>query len=166
MNINIDGIPDELKTYKQWVCWDLKTIRDKNAKIKETKIPKIAGTKENASTNDPSTWGTFDQAIKAVNGDLNTGIGFVFTKSDPFCFVDLDKCIDPETKKINQWALDIIKRLNSYTEISQSGLGIHIIVKAKLPEWSGNRKGNFEIYDSGRYCAMTGNVLRGLANGH
>jgi len=48
-----------------------------------------------------------------------------------------------------------VERLNSYTEKSPSGTGIHIFIKAKLPP-GGRKKGDFECYESGRYLTMTG----------
>ena len=52
--------------------------------------------------------------------------------------------------------LKIFQALDSYSEISLSGKGLHIIVKGKVS--SGARKDKVEIYSSGRYMAMTGNV--------
>jgi len=50
--------------------------------------------------------------------------------------------------------LEIINQLKSYTEISPSGCGVHILVKAKLTR--GQRIGTVEAYDRGRYFTMTG----------
>ena len=60
----------------------------------------------------------------------------------------IDSVIDENATKIAQ----LIK---SYTELSQSGTGIHIIAKAKKPG-ERCRSGNVEIYDNGRYFIMTG----------
>ena len=150
--IDIDKIPNELKQLKQWCAW-----KQELKEGKETKIPYQPSGKK-ASSTDSSTWSKFDDVV-SLNGKYS-GIGFIFNKDDPYCFIDLDHCIDadgfikPESKTI-------IDKLNSYTEISQSGSGVHVIVKANLPEGVRNRKGNFEIYAEGRYCAMTGNVLQG-----
>jgi len=139
---------------------ETKTIIDANGNEKLTKIPFIAGIDKEAKTNDPGTWKTFDEVIKAFqNNNAASGIGYVFSADDPFCFIDLDSCI--KNGNINDDSKYIIDQLNSYTEISQSGNGIHIIIKALLPKGSGNRKDKFEIYTQGRFCAMTGNLLNG-----
>ena len=53
---------------------------------------------------------------------------------------------------------EFLTALDSYTEWSQSGNGIHIICKGKLP--AGRRKnGKIEMYDSGRFFVMTGNAI-------
>jgi hypothetical protein len=74
--------------------------------------------------------------------------------------VDLDKCLDPETGEIESWAREVIEELNSYTEISPSGKGVHVLVKATLPAGR-NRKGRFETYDRDRYFTVTGKHLAG-----
>ena len=50
----------------------------------------------------------------------------------PFVGVELDGCRDPETGVINDGAQAIIDDLDSYTEISPSGRGVHILVKEEL----------------------------------
>jgi len=87
-------------------------------------------------------------------------VGFVFTPEDDFAGVDLDGCLNPVTDEIEAWTQGIIEELNSYTEISPSGMGLHILVRAQLsPER--NRKGRIEVYDRGRYFTVTGWHLAG-----
>jgi putative DNA primase/helicase len=68
--------------------------------------------------------------------------------------------LDPETGKLDGWAREVIEELDSYTEISPSGKGVHVLVRATLPEGR-NRKGRFEGYDRGRYFTVTGKHLAG-----
>jgi len=88
------------------------------------------------------------------------GIGFVFTRDDPFCGVDLDHCRDSETGALEPWAKDIVQELDSYTEISPSGKGLHILVRGQLPDGR-SRKGKVEIYTHERYFTITGRHLQG-----
>ena len=92
------------------------------------------------------------------------GIGFVFTPEDDLCGVDLDGCLDQQTREMEPWAREIVEELNSYTEISPSGTGVHVLVRAKLPAGR-NRKGRFEAYDRGRYFTVTGRHLPGTPRG-
>jgi primase-polymerase (primpol)-like protein len=153
-------IPGVLKLQRQWVCWKLKF---EDGKWK--KVPVDPKTGKFASPTDPSTWGTSDQAWEYYTRRKNKGImglGFVFTKDDPFTGVDLDKCRDPETGVIAPWALEIVEKLNSYAEISPSGRGLHIIVFGVLPP--GNRiVDDVEMYDDRRFFTITGNLLPGIA---
>jgi len=53
------------------------------------------------------------------------------------------------------------KRLNSFTEISGSGTGLHIFLKTQQPPTSGCRRGSFEVYWTRRWVAITGDHLAG-----
>ena len=86
---------------------------------------------------------------------------FDYDETAPFGFVDLDHCRNPETREIEPWALDIITRLKSYTEISPSGAGIHIFVRTKVPPDGRCRKGNIEIYSRSRCSTVTGEHVAG-----
>src|SRR5699024_10053270 len=63
----------------------------------------------------------------------------------------------PDSENIVSEFIDI---MCSYSETSISGNGIHIISKGEIPS-GGRRKGNVEIYDSGRFFVMTGNKIGG-----
>lgn len=91
------------------------------------------------------------------------GVGFRFDYdyAAPFVFVDLDGCVDSATGEIAEWAKAVITRLDSYTEVSVSGTGIHILVLSSQPPQGGCRKGPIEIYSKGRWAAMTGNHVAG-----
>jgi len=148
-----ENIPDELKQHDQWVVWKAVPRDDKI-----TKVPYDPKTGKNAKANDPSTWASFDKAWEAYESGGYTGIGFVLTEGDPFCGWDLDHCRDSETGHVEDWAMDIVHKLQGYTEVSPSGTGLRIIVKAKLPP-GGRKKGNTEVYESSRYLTMTGHAL-------
>ena len=142
-----DGIPEKLKTLRQWVAWQ-------GAKIP---INPISG--NHAASNDLNTWGTFDQAWGYYEQHKTNGchgIGFMFSSNDPYTGIDLDKCINPDNGEIEPWAKDIIGQMKSYTELSPSGTGVHIIVRGELPP-EGNRKGKIEMYSHSRYFTVTGN---------
>lgn len=72
--------------------------------------------------------------------------------SPPYFGIDLDHCLDNL-----DFVDEFVETLQSYTEISRSGTGIHIICKGKLPDGS-RRKGGVEMYSEGRYFICTGNV--------
>lgn len=75
--------------------------------------------------------------------------------------VDLDQCRDLQTGEIEPGALTVIARLNSFTEISRSGQGIHIFCRTECPPQSRCRKGRIEIYSQKRWIAVTGHHLHG-----
>ena len=86
-------------------------------------------TARTASSTDPATWSSFDEVVTAYEAGGFDGIGFVFTKGDPYCGIDLDDCRDPSRVRSRPWAQAIIDELASYTEVSPSGTGVHIIVR-------------------------------------
>jgi putative DNA primase/helicase len=149
------SIPEELKAWPQWVCWRWE-LRDG----KWTKIPVDAGNREQASSTDPDTWSTFGQALAYSRRRRLAGIGYVFGHRDPFAGADLDNCRDPETGAISPWALEIVRLLDSYTEVSPSSSGLKVFVRATLPPGR-KRRGNIEMYDRGRYFTTTGHHLSG-----
>ena len=139
METKIENIPAELKKLKQWVCW-----------IGHDKIPKNPYTGNNAKSNDQTTWGTFDVACQACERYHFDGLGFMFANG--YFGVDLDHCLD----KID-FCDEFVETLQSYAEISKSKSGLHIICKGELPNGA-RRKGNVEMYSSGRYFICTGNL--------
>ncbi len=146
-------VPDGLTGYGQWVGW-----RSEERDGKQTKIPINPSTGQYASTTDPETWGTFEEAANGVVSGDSAGVGFVFTEEDPFVGIDLDDCRDPESGEPEQWAAEIIETLNSYTEVSPSGTGYHVLVRGTLPAGR-NRHGDVELYETARYFTVTGAYL-------
>jgi len=150
----LQSIPDELKKFRQFVCWSYELRGGK-----QTKVPINPKTGGSASVDDSSTWGDCRTAVRSYKEiDDCEGIGFVLTEDDPFTFIDLDDIVDPETGDFAQWAVDLIIRFDSYTELSPSETGVHILVKGKLPP-EGRRKGQIEMYDDNRYMTFSGLVV-------
>jgi primase-polymerase (primpol)-like protein len=163
--VRADGIPAEARAFDHWVDWQLVYRADKG---KFDKVPVDARTGRPASSIDPRTWATFPEALDAYRalepaGRLD-GIGYVVSKAegtaDPFVVGDLDRCHDPQTGITEEWALEIVRRLNSYTELSPSGRGLRIILRGRLPG-HGRRKGRVELYEHARFVTVTGHRLHG-----
>ena len=154
MSLNTrSNIPDELKQLNNWCVWK---FQERNGK--RTKIPFNAETGEFAKSNDPSTWSCYETAINAENVD---GVGFFF--EPPYLGIDIDDIDDAlhryfQGDKIDNIVAEFNEAFKSYTEISPSGNGLHIIVKGQIPG-SRRRKNNIEMYDSGRFFTMTGKTI-------
>jgi putative DNA primase/helicase len=147
-------VPGELTQYKQWVLW-----RRAEVNGRKLKLPISPWSGKAASCDKPETWASFRHACFALRKYKVDGIGFVFTPEDPFCGIDLDKCRS-RRGSIDAHCLELVRKLHSYTELSPSGEGLHIIVKASMLE-NGRRTEGIEIYAAGRYFTMTGNHLSG-----
>lgn len=139
---------EELKTYDQWVGYS------------RSKLP-ISANGTLASSTDRKTWGTFEEAKFIRKVKSLQGVGFVFSPTDPFVGVDLDKAIDPVTDELKPWARDIVDRLDSYTELSPSRLGVHIWLRGDIPRNGAKRSYDddpvkVECYKQARYFTVTG----------
>jgi len=159
------NIPAELTQLRQWACFYTKPRR--NGKLGKPPIDPNSGNL--ASNIDPATWGTFLQACQYYEAHRNDrrnpirGIGFMFSENDPYCGIDLDGVL--KYGKPTADAARIIDELDSYTEESFSGTGIHGIVKGTLSGPGRNRNG-IEIYDRDRFFVFTGRVLDGRSTIH
>lgn len=151
-------IPDELKPLKQWGLFRKIWQPEKN---KYTKIPHNAVDGGSGKSNDPTKWTDFKTALKALTTYQMDGLGFYFKA--PYVGIDVDhipndierwKQGDKEDNEVQEF----MGLTSSYTETSLSGAGIHIIVKGEIPG-DRRRKKNVEMYESGRFFAMTGNLL-------
>jgi len=153
-NIDVSLIPEKLANLEQWICWQ-EAERDGNA----TKVPikpyHTNGT-PNASATEPGNWRDLESAVAFHESDRvrTDGIGFVFASATSIVGVDLDGCRDPTTGELESWAQDIVDRLDSYTEVSPSGRGVHVLVEGELPPGR-NRRGDVEMYDEARFFTVT-----------
>lgn len=156
-----ENIPQELRNLKQWGLFQLKWVKERN---KNTKIPINPYNGKAGKSNDSSTWSDFDTALKALNKiERADGLAFYFTNG----YVGLD--IDHIPDDLADWhqgdssVSNLINKFRlmtneTYMEISQSGTGIHCIFKGKIPG-KRRRKGNYEMYQQGRFFALTGNSI-------
>ncbi|WP_224337932.1 hypothetical protein [Haloprofundus halobius] len=149
------GLPDVLVERDQWVCW-----RSEKRGGKSTKVPVEPGVGSFASSTDSETWSDFETALEYLQSGGADGLGFVFTDEDPIVGIDLDDCRDPESGDVDEDAQDIIERLDSYTEVSPSGSGFHVLVQGELPDGR-NRRGKIECYDNARFFTVTGKHVDG-----
>jgi archaellum biogenesis ATPase FlaH len=168
MNLTPYKLPACLTERRQWVLW--KTI-DRSGE--PTKVPfQVNG--EPAKSSDAQTWDAFDMACQRHEQGGYDGIGYVLDEHDPFCGIDLDGCRNPETKQVAEWAREIIKRFDSYTEISPSGTGVKIFIRGCLPfghrnkvkvdaESVSTKTPGIEVYDNRRYFACTGWRIAGIS---
>jgi hypothetical protein len=173
LTVNPDGIPVELKQLDQWVVW---CHEERGGKA--TKVPYSPDGKRLAKTNDPGTWGTFAEALAKYQSGSFAGIGFVFTAEADIVGIDLDGCRDAETGEFDNWALPTLTRFNSYTEVSPSGNGVKMFMLGNLPTnrtgekikaspadlRRGGKTPGIEVYQRGRYFAVTGHALPDFAD--
>lgn len=147
-----EKIPLELKQLPHWVGWK---YMQRPGEDHKRKVPINAMDGQPAKSNDPTTWCDFDTACLGKERFGLDGIGFMFS-GDGIFGIDIDHCYDPETQELDPAAAEIIETVQSYTELSPSGTGIHILCKGALPEGR-KRRGAVEMYSTLRYFTVTGN---------
>lgn len=140
-------LPIELTRQNTWVV----------AK-KDSKIPMNAKTGCPASVSNSNTWCDFKTAYSAVLSGKYANVGFVFTNSG-LVGIDIDNAFD-NNGVLTPDTAEVIERCQSYTEISRSGKGIHIILTGNIPFSGKNNGKKMEIYKDGRYFVLTGNVFK------
>lgn len=142
--MKIDNIPAQMAALPQWVCW--------GAPNKARKCPYNPRTDYPAKAGHPDTWADLYTAVQAVQGWRYEGVGFEFNGGG-IVGIDIDHCI--KNGKLDAWAADWVEKLDSYTEVSPSGEGLHIFCTAQLPGPAIKRP-ECEMYDRDRYFTVTG----------
>jgi hypothetical protein len=152
-----DAIPREIRR-RPWLLWA--SIPDPSGG-KPKKVPRqIAYPMRAASSTDPATWGSFDDAVEAHSALTEdprwaplriAGIGCVLVGDGLVC-VDLDGALTPEGLTLA--AARIVREVPTFTEVSPSGRGLHLWVLGELARALTSR--TLEAYDRARYIAVTG----------
>lgn len=156
--IDTSSIPANLREIPQWVGW-----RREVTNGKQTKVPYQARQRAKADTTDPAHRASFPDALAAMNRYKYDGVGIVLDNG--LAGVDIDHCRDPQSGEVAPWAEELITPFegSAYMEASPSGTGVHIIGRGRVP---GDRRktaycdGAVEMYHSGRFFTVTGDVLR------
>lgn len=151
-SFNAANIPAELQQLPQWGCWR----REQRGDGKPSKMPYDPRTGAVASVTDREAWRSFDEAVQAATspGSTYDGIGFLLTRDDPYAIIDLDDCEgDAVTAGIQT---QVYEHFDSYSELSPSGRGLHIVVRGTVD--CGRRRGKIELYSSERYMTFTGDI--------
>lgn len=149
-----------LADYNQFILYQIiKRNDDKDDKIPiDYRTGKIME-KNRDWQNKSEFWTNAGNAIDWANYYGNSfHVGFIFTKNDPFFFVDIDGCWDNVTKSWSRVALDVINLLpGAAVEISQSLTGLHIFGKGHAPDHSCKEQNlGLEFYTKNRFVALTG----------
>ncbi len=158
---NLGNLPACMRVVNQWMPW--RYGYDEKGRI--TKVPHNPKAKYPASATEPSNWRPFAEvAALSMN---KTGVGVGFALADTWIGIDLDHALDPDTGVVDPQALEIVEALDSYTEVSVSGTGLHVVTRGhKVQTWSKlNGLGDdghlaIEVYDHARMFTCTGNVFR------
>ena len=137
---------EHLRAEQVWVCW----CWFWNGR-KWTKPPRRTDNPDyNASSSDPATWGSYEQAVEQVRAGNADGIGFALKRRN-IGGIDLDHCRDPETGVIDQWADEYLRQVPlAYAEATVSGKGLRILGASTLENFAPK----FKLPDKGNGAAI------------
>lgn len=148
-------VPAELKAQPNWVLWRYELLEDGTLKKPLYSASPRYSRPRQARVDDRRFWTSYELAVARYRRGGYAGVGFVLSGSGQFAAIDLDHCREPESGLIAPWALRVIERAASYTEVSPSGTGIHIWLTGSVPG-TGHKRGPVELYDTLRYLTVTG----------
>ncbi|WP_092902329.1 hypothetical protein [Halostagnicola kamekurae] len=143
------GIPSRLREHDQWL-------------VTQDKKPVAPSEGWQESVNHLSFTEVQDKAEQ-----LGGEVAFCFTESGPFVGFDLD--VVKANGEFTEEARTIVRRLDSYTEVSSSGTGLHVIAEGNRSDDHKHRgdlseAGHLEVYDESRYFVLTGDVYDGFTS--
>lgn len=155
----LTAIPPALRKLRRWVVWKLES---RAGGAKPTKVPYCPSLMNNrASSVDPATWGSFEQAESAYEEGGYDGVGVVLN-GDGVVGVDIDGCI--ENGVIKTEATMLMNSLGvEYYEVSPSGNGLRGFGYAENLEKGVNGTYNgmkVELYSWGRFLTVTGHPIQ------
>ena len=141
-----------------------------NRNLKWTKPPRrVDNPERNASSSDPATWGSYEEAVEQVRAGRANGIGFAL-KGLNIGGVDLDHCRDPATGVIDPWAEERLAQFpDTYVEATVSGKGLRILGTSSLDSFAPKFKlqtngAAIELFsNSNHYLTLSCNALRSCA---
>jgi len=110
-----------------WVGW-----RQEKRDGRLTKIPYDAIRGAWASSDDPTTWSTREEAEFWAMRERGDGVGIMFAEIEDDAFlagVDLDSCRSRVSEEIEPWAQEVVSRFATYTEVSPSGTGLKLFFR-------------------------------------
>lgn len=151
------ALPAAMRDLPQWLLWRFEQVE---GKAKLQKVPYyVNGAKRKGTQGDEadrSRLCTFDQALARLGGVLRfDGIGFAFLPGDGLIGIDIDGAIDADTGEVSDMCRLLIECCASYTELSPSGRGVHIIVAGETEKFKDDPIG-LEIYARSQYFTCTG----------
>jgi hypothetical protein len=164
----MEFLPEALKplcSLRQFIICSF--VPRKSEPGKFDKFPIDYKTGKVANAHDPNIWLDSTTALSILKQQkTGFGLGFVFTRNDPYFFIDLDNCLSPCGTKWNDVAITICQAFaGAAVEISSSGKGLHIIGKGNAPPHGcRNKDHKVELYTEGRFIALTGTGAVGSAD--
>lgn len=155
-NLALDEVPDELKRLNRWIPWQQEPQSDPEKKPR--KRPMDYRTGYYGSYTDVSIYLPFEEARKYMEQHDWDGLMFILSPDLPYAGLDFDECIDERGRFYSQRLENTLIGIDSYAEISPSGVGVKMLVKGKVRDLhrhqteyqpsDSDRMQSVEVYDN------------------
>ncbi len=153
MTTTLENIPAEVRTQPLWCQYYLKP--DKNPNKKPSPQPTITWSKR-------ENFRPLDYLIQNRASTKHDGFQRLVVLEEEYVVVDLDGCRNKDTGELTARAQEIVESLDTYTEISKTGTGLHLVARGKIAadidappvEMYAGHKGG-----AGKLIVWTGNVI-------
>lgn len=152
----LDNLPARMRGLQQWLIWRFETY---DGDKKPRKVPYYVNRTRRVGVQggdgDRAALASFETAVQAMRRHRFDGIGFAFLPGDGLIGIDIDKAIDPATGEVSALCQAVIDACPSYTELSPSGLGLHIICDGDTETFKSNEIG-LEVFCGRQFFTCTG----------
>lgn len=143
-------VPESIKNKDCWIVWQYEE-RDGQDKLKKVpKNPRRPRKIHNCDFTDPSNGVPFDKAKKAIDISQQEfsdngldGIGLQLIEENDLVGIDLDNII--QNGEMQKWGHSLLDDFDSYSEVSPSGTGAHVLVRGEIDDELGNRNDEIGI---------------------
>ncbi len=156
------NMPALMRERQQWLMWRFEPNAERPDKPK--KMPYYAdGTRRKGtqgSDRDRARLVDLEAACEALLNGRFEGVGFAFLPGDGLIGIDIDGAIDADTGEVSARCKAIVDACASYTEVSPSGKGVHIIVAGDTLTDKDNSIG-LEVFCGRQYFTCTGRPWAG-----
>jgi hypothetical protein len=166
ITVQLDNIPNAVKGEARFVGWKWTFNPNKGGHHQGwDKPPLNPRTGQLASSTNSETWSTYQEAVAFMKREALDGLGLNLLEYPSIVVHDLDNCRHPETGEISPQAMNIVRLVGGYWEVTPSGTGIRGICRGRKtgPRVEASKDGPIDgaQYDGsrGRYVTLTGQTL-------
>ena len=157
------SVPAAMRDLPQWLLWRFESYAGDK---KPRKVPYyVSGRKrsgEQGSDADRAELKSFDIALTHLQQGRYEGLGFAFLPGDGLIGIDIDGAIDDDGV-VSDRCHAIITACASYTELSPSGRGVHVICQGQTKSFKDNSIG-LEVFSGRQFFTVTGRRWPGTAD--
>ena len=162
--------PASMVERKQWMNWYYMDIEGTRKKVPGTLKSSVGVV---STWSNEQNWRSFGDSLKYLDKNPSfEGVTYILSEDDPFVAFDGDDVRDPETGEVHPDFKELVSNVGSYTDVSASGTGLHIVVRGQLPDYLNTKAvylpdhpgfpdAKIEIFSEGQHMVMTGDHLSG-----